>query len=319
MKKEPLTMKKLIDGEYEKCKNSVEYFITAYTTIPTNKKLNQNQRQILECITSYISNKEPTIPVFLTGITSYKLLVAFCLWKMIFNDSIIINVESNDKSIAETFGKDTMLLNNSMQHWLKVPHTSTSNTDFFKSNITSSGRIIDNELEITINNSGTITCRTGIIKNEEPSKERRVINIPKEQFDIIQKHCDANSLDMAKWMVNNSTSLINQPTTYTMIASTEANTRQSECESETIPVNWLYIVMKEINNDILFMTGTRSSDKFIYWGGVCETKTKYGHYAFYDLDDSQIRVLKLELNKYGYTLERDLTTYTKAMRYKISW
>jgi hypothetical protein len=35
-------------------------------------------------------------------------------------------------------------------------------------------------------------------------KERRVINIPKEQFDIINNHCEANTLDMPKWMVKNS-------------------------------------------------------------------------------------------------------------------
>ena len=35
-------------------------------------------------------------------------------------------------------------------------------------------------------------------------QEKRVINIPKEQFDKIKSFCDKNSLDMPKWMVKNS-------------------------------------------------------------------------------------------------------------------
>jgi len=35
-------------------------------------------------------------------------------------------------------------------------------------------------------------------------KERRVINIPREQFDIIKNYCDARTLDMPKWIVKNS-------------------------------------------------------------------------------------------------------------------
>jgi hypothetical protein len=31
--------------------------------------------------------------------------------------------------------------------------------------------------------------------------ERRTINIPKSDFDILKKYCDENALDMPKWMV----------------------------------------------------------------------------------------------------------------------
>jgi hypothetical protein len=34
--------------------------------------------------------------------------------------------------------------------------------------------------------------------------QRRVINIPKEQFDTIKSHCDELTLDMPKWIVKNS-------------------------------------------------------------------------------------------------------------------
>jgi hypothetical protein len=328
MKKEPLTMKNLITGEYEKCKNSVEYFICNYTNIPTNKILSIHQQSIIDNIGYYLSPTTPSkvlVLKFLRG-DEFKVIAAYCLWKIIVDTSVDINIESSDPDIKTEFFQDVTSLNASLPRWLTRPSYNTEYKMIFRHNdgdhtstITSLGKITKNELELNINNSDTMIFRGLTTKKEEPSKERRVINIPKEQFDIIQKHCDANSLDMAKWMVNNSTSLINQPTTYPMITSEQAKARQLECESETIPVNWLYIVMKEINDDILFASGTKSSDKFIYWGGVCETKTKYGHYAFYDLNDDRIRLLKLELNKYGYILERDLTTYTKAMRYKISW
>jgi hypothetical protein len=34
--------------------------------------------------------------------------------------------------------------------------------------------------------------------------QRRVINVPKEQFDTIKAYCDARTLDMPKWVVKNS-------------------------------------------------------------------------------------------------------------------
>jgi hypothetical protein len=35
-------------------------------------------------------------------------------------------------------------------------------------------------------------------------KDRRVINIPKLDYDVIKDYCDKNTLDLPKWMVKNS-------------------------------------------------------------------------------------------------------------------
>jgi Asp-tRNA(Asn)/Glu-tRNA(Gln) amidotransferase B subunit len=42
------------------------------------------------------------------------------------------------------------------------------------------------------------------------TKQRRVININKEDFDIIKKYCDDNALDMSKWIVKNILEKINK-------------------------------------------------------------------------------------------------------------
>ena len=40
-------------------------------------------------------------------------------------------------------------------------------------------------------------------------KERRVINIPKKEFDYIKKYCEDNALNMSKWIVKTLTRKIN--------------------------------------------------------------------------------------------------------------
>jgi len=35
-------------------------------------------------------------------------------------------------------------------------------------------------------------------------KDRRVINIPKDDYNLLKAYCDENTLDMPKWMVKNS-------------------------------------------------------------------------------------------------------------------
>lgn len=39
---------------------------------------------------------------------------------------------------------------------------------------------------------------------KKKNKERRVINIDKECFDVIKKYCNKNTLHMSSWMVKNS-------------------------------------------------------------------------------------------------------------------
>ena len=39
------------------------------------------------------------------------------------------------------------------------------------------------------------------------NKERRVINIPKKNYDIIREYCEENSLNMTKWITHIATSL----------------------------------------------------------------------------------------------------------------
>jgi hypothetical protein len=41
------------------------------------------------------------------------------------------------------------------------------------------------------------------------TKEKRVINIDKEDFDIIKKYCDINGYQMPKWMAKTIIKLIN--------------------------------------------------------------------------------------------------------------
>jgi hypothetical protein len=40
-------------------------------------------------------------------------------------------------------------------------------------------------------------------------KDRRVINIPKEDYDVLKSYCDENTLDMPKWIVKTMIQIIN--------------------------------------------------------------------------------------------------------------
>ena len=37
--------------------------------------------------------------------------------------------------------------------------------------------------------------------NSENNKERRVINVDKNDFDKIKKYCNDNALNMSKWLI----------------------------------------------------------------------------------------------------------------------
>lgn len=43
----------------------------------------------------------------------------------------------------------------------------------------------------------------------EKTKERRVVNLLKVDFDKIKKYCDENALDMPKWLVKIAKEKIN--------------------------------------------------------------------------------------------------------------
>jgi len=41
-------------------------------------------------------------------------------------------------------------------------------------------------------------------------KKRRVVNINKEEFDVIKKYCNTNALNMPKWLVKLAFEKINK-------------------------------------------------------------------------------------------------------------
>jgi len=47
------------------------------------------------------------------------------------------------------------------------------------------------------------------MKKNKIIKERRVLNIPKEEFNTIKDYCNKNSFDMIQWVTNNSLEKIN--------------------------------------------------------------------------------------------------------------
>lgn len=47
-----------------------------------------------------------------------------------------------------------------------------------------------------------------LIKNK--IKERKTINIPKQNFDIIKEYCNKNALNMSKWIVKKILEIINK-------------------------------------------------------------------------------------------------------------
>ena len=136
--------------------------------------------------------------------------------------------------------------------------------------------------------------------------EKRVINIPKDQFDSIKKYCDENSLDMVSWMIKNSLKKVTKKLPEGIISSIEATKIKKEIlesnKVDTIPEDWLSIVLKEINDRIKENVSSGDKTNQITWRSSIPVINIYGKRGELELSKEQIDRVREELNNLGYIL-----------------
>src|ERR1035438_6712054 len=106
--------------------------------------------------------------------------------------------------------------------------------------------------------------------------EKRVINIPKESFDAIKKHCDKNTLDMVSWIVKNSTEKLATKISTKRITASEAKEIFRDAKVEKLPSDWLERVLKDIDEWIKWGVSGGTNNPYVNWGGTLAVTNKYG-------------------------------------------
>jgi hypothetical protein len=143
---------------------------------------------------------------------------------------------------------------------------------------------------------------------KKKSSEKRVINISKEDFDIIKSHCDKNTLDMVSWIVKNTTEKIAKKIPETRITAKCARDIFDDSKKVEFPSNWLELVLKE-NDEAVKMAvkgwnfpETRSD---IRWDGCVMVKNKYDVIRRIPLTEEQKKEVISEFEKLGYKVSRE--------------
>lgn len=154
--------------------------------------------------------------------------------------------------------------------------------------------------------------------------EKRVVNIPKEQFDLIKSYCEEHSLDMVSWIIKNTIEKVVKKIPDELITVEQAKELLKNSKNVQLPDNWLELALKDIDEGIK-LAATRpynnTDEKNIqsFWGPYITLTNLYGKETTIDLTDTQVGVVRKELEKRGFTLEQNLNAYTRSTRFVIKW
>jgi hypothetical protein len=139
---------------------------------------------------------------------------------------------------------------------------------------------------------------------KKPQNEKRVINVPKADFDLIKKHCEANSLDMVSWMVKNTTEKLTKKIPEYRITAKEAREIFQDSRLMELPEDWLDRVLKEIDECIKWGVSGGTNKSYVRCGGTLESTNKYGHSCELSLSEHQLEIVKTELSRMGFFLQK---------------
>jgi len=170
---------------------------------------------------------------------------------------------------------------------------------------------------------------------KEIKNEKRVVNIPKEDFDNIKKYCDEESLDMVRWIVKNSLEKLNEELPSGKMTAEKVRVISNKSQQISIPKNWLEVVMKKIDEKIAFQVAEFNSANEMYWTPCIEVVNVYGRHSDLYLTNDQIELVEKELIERGFgfidtskvKIENGDYSYSycctaltkKCLRYKITW
>jgi hypothetical protein len=153
---------------------------------------------------------------------------------------------------------------------------------------------------------------------KETKNEKRVINIPKDEFDSIKKHCEDNSLDMVSWIVKNTTEKIAKKIPEGRITAEKAREIYEDAIDVNLPSKWVQIVLDEIDAMVKWAITGCKTEKSVYWDGCVPVTNKYRVDRRIPLFKEQVELIEKELNRDGFTLKKR-DGYTSDTRYTIEW
>jgi hypothetical protein len=153
---------------------------------------------------------------------------------------------------------------------------------------------------------------------KKAKNEKRVINIPKGQFDEIKDYCDRNSLDMVKWIVKNSLEKTTKKIPEGMLTVKELEIIRKTA-TFSCPDNWLEMVLKEIGSRLVDSVSANSNQREINWGPVIDVVNTYGRWVQLILTEEQVKTVARELKSRGFNLSVNPDGYTVPHKYKIVW
>lgn len=131
--------------------------------------------------------------------------------------------------------------------------------------------------------------------------EKRVINVPKEDFDEIKKHCEENSLDMVSWMVKNTTEKLAKKIPDEKITADKAREIHDDAINVQFPKDWLERVLKDIDESVKWAITGCKNDKTIVWTGDVTVVNKYRVNQKLPLSINQVSIVEQEVKRLGFT------------------
>lgn len=133
--------------------------------------------------------------------------------------------------------------------------------------------------------------------------QKRVINIPKEDFDVIKSYCDDHSLDMVKWITKNSLEKTKKKLPLEIVTAKEAIEIKKNALKVELPENWLNIVLERIDEDVKYNASNFSTGKNkCVWRPYVNVENVYGCLIEIKLTPNQISTVTRELNNRGFAL-----------------
>jgi hypothetical protein len=149
--------------------------------------------------------------------------------------------------------------------------------------------------------------------------EKRVINIPKENFDAIKKYCDENTLDMVSWIVKNTTEKLAKNIPNGRITANKAREIYEDAINVQFPKDWLDRVLKDIDESVKWAITGCTSEKLITWNGAVEVMNKYRVTRKLPLSVDQVSIVETELHRLGFTLFKSKYQWQNETQYSVGW
>lgn len=153
---------------------------------------------------------------------------------------------------------------------------------------------------------------------KKPKNEKRVINVPKSDFDLIKKHCEENSLDMVSWMVKNTTEKLAKEIPKEIITAEKAREIHLSSLNVIVPKDWLEWILNDINESVKEAIISGQTETHILWGATMLMNNQYGVKCRVPLSYDHILIVEKELHGLGFVLTK-IDQDPRHIMYSVGW